>query len=99
MSLAIIIWGWALYSRGYETAGGLVWGLLAFKPVWAAAFFLAPLLTRRWRACAAARVLRVDRPAAARLLRWPTTRGRPAAAGTGRVRAAALPAAAAVAAG
>jgi len=29
--------------------GGLVWGLLAFKPVWAAAFFLVPLWTGRWR--------------------------------------------------
>ena len=29
------------------TAGGLVWGLLAFKPVWALAFFFVPLLTAR----------------------------------------------------
>jgi arabinofuranan 3-O-arabinosyltransferase len=53
VSLAIIVWGWALMSRGYWTAGGMVWGLLVFKPVWAAAFFLAPLLTGRWRTCAA----------------------------------------------
>ena len=26
-----------------------MWGLLAFKPVWAVAFLLVPLLTRRWR--------------------------------------------------
>src|SRR5262245_7471594 len=51
VSLAIIVWGWALLSRDYETAGGLVWGLLAFKPVWAAAFLLVPILTRRWRTC------------------------------------------------
>lgn len=49
LTLIILIWGWALLSRGKETAGGLVWGLLAFKPVWALAFFLVPLITRRWR--------------------------------------------------
>ena len=49
----IAIWGWALAARGYNTAGGVVWGLFAFKPVWALAFFLVPLLTRRWRFCAA----------------------------------------------
>jgi len=27
----------------------MVWGLLAFKPVWALAFLLVPLLARRWR--------------------------------------------------
>jgi arabinofuranan 3-O-arabinosyltransferase len=31
----------------------VVWGLLAFKPVWALAFFLVPLVTRRWRTCLA----------------------------------------------
>ncbi len=49
VSLAILVWGWALMSRGYDTGGGLVWGLLAFKPVWAVAFLLAPLVTGRWR--------------------------------------------------
>jgi hypothetical protein len=37
--------------RGRPGWGGVVWGLLAFKPVWAAAFFLVPFLTRRWRTC------------------------------------------------
>jgi hypothetical protein len=49
ISLCIAIWGWVLASRGYNVAGGIVWGLFAFKPVWAAAFFLIPLLMRRWR--------------------------------------------------
>lgn len=49
LSLTIVIWGWALASRGYAVGGGAVWGLFAFKPVWALAFFLVPLLTRRWR--------------------------------------------------
>jgi arabinofuranan 3-O-arabinosyltransferase len=49
LSLAIVLIGWWLVSRGWDVAGGIVWGLLAFKPVWAAAFLLVPLLTRRWR--------------------------------------------------
>jgi hypothetical protein len=53
VSLCIVVWGWVLASRGYNVAGGMVWGLFAFKPVWAAAFFLVPLLMRRWRFCCA----------------------------------------------
>ena len=53
ISLCIVVWGWALASRGYDVAGGVVWGLFAFKPVWAAAFFLVPLLMRRRRFCGA----------------------------------------------
>ncbi len=53
ISLSIVIWGWALASRGYNVAGGVVWGLFAFKPVWALAFFLVPFLMRRWRFCGA----------------------------------------------
>ncbi len=49
LSLGIVVWGWALASRGYNVAGGMVWGLFAFKPVWALAFLLVPLLMRRWR--------------------------------------------------
>jgi len=52
LSLAIVIWGWVLMHRGREFAGGALWGLLAFKPTIALAFLLAPVLTRRWRACA-----------------------------------------------
>ncbi len=48
-SLNVLIWGWVLDSRGRPVEGGLVWGLLAFKPVWAAAFLLFPLWTGRWR--------------------------------------------------
>jgi hypothetical protein len=53
MTLAILIWGWALIARDRPWTGGLVWGLLAFKPVWAAAFFLVPLFTFRLRTCLA----------------------------------------------
>ena len=53
LSLSILVWGWALASRNREWAGGAVWGLFAFKPVWGLAFFLVPVLMRRWRFCAA----------------------------------------------
>jgi hypothetical protein len=53
MTLAILVWGWALIARDRPWVGGLVWGLLAFKPVWAAAFFLVPLFTFRLRTCVA----------------------------------------------
>jgi arabinofuranan 3-O-arabinosyltransferase len=49
LTLAILMWGWFLIGRGYAKTGGLVWGLLAFKPVWGASFFLALLFMRRWR--------------------------------------------------
>jgi hypothetical protein len=49
LSLVILLWGWVLLARGREAWAGAVWGLLAFKPVWAAAFLLVPLLTGRRR--------------------------------------------------
>lgn len=53
LTLAIAIWGWALLVRGRETAGGMVWGLFAIKPVWGLAFVLVPLLMGRVRFSAA----------------------------------------------
>jgi hypothetical protein len=53
LSLALLIWGWVLLNRGREAGGGAVWGLLAYKPVWAAAFFLVLPLARRRRAALA----------------------------------------------
>jgi arabinofuranan 3-O-arabinosyltransferase len=53
LTLTVLLWGWVLIARGRPGWGGVVWGLLAFKPVWALAFFLAPLLSRRWRTCLA----------------------------------------------
>jgi arabinofuranan 3-O-arabinosyltransferase len=49
LSLTILAAGWLVLSRGHPGWAGAVWGLLAFKPVWAAAFLLVPVLTRRWR--------------------------------------------------
>jgi hypothetical protein len=53
LSLTIAVWGWVLASRNREVAGGMVWGLFAFKPIWGMAFFLVPLLMGRWRMCVA----------------------------------------------
>ncbi|MDB5313887.1 MAG: hypothetical protein JWO38_8089 [Gemmataceae bacterium] len=53
LSLCIALWGWVLAARGREWAGGAVWGIFAFKPVWGMAFFLVPLLAGRWRVCLA----------------------------------------------
>jgi hypothetical protein len=52
-TLAVLVCGWVLIARGRGGAGGVAWGLLAFKPVWALAFLLVPVLTRRWRTCVA----------------------------------------------
>jgi hypothetical protein len=51
LTLNILVWGWVLIAAGRPGLGGIVWGLLVFKPVWALAFFLVPLLSRRWRVC------------------------------------------------
>jgi hypothetical protein len=53
LTLTILAWGWALIARDRPGWGGALWGLLAFKPVWAMVFFLVLVLTRRWRACLA----------------------------------------------
>jgi hypothetical protein len=49
LSLALLLGGWLLLRQGRDGWAGVVWGLLAFKPTWAAAFFLVPLVTARWR--------------------------------------------------
>ena len=49
LTLAVVVWGWALLARGRPGWGGFVWGLLAFKPVWAVSFLLALVVMRRWR--------------------------------------------------
>ena len=48
-TLLILVWGWCLAAKGHELRAGAVWGLLAFKPVWAVAFLLVPIVLRRWR--------------------------------------------------
>jgi hypothetical protein len=44
LTLAILAGGWALWARGWAFSGGLVWGLLAYKPVFAVAVLLVPIL-------------------------------------------------------
>lgn len=53
LSMALLVWGWALIVRGRPSWGGVLWGFLAFKPVWAVSFLAALLLMRQWRAAAA----------------------------------------------
>lgn len=49
LTLALLVWGWALRVRGRAGWAGVVWGLLAFKPVWALSFWAALVLLRQWR--------------------------------------------------
>jgi hypothetical protein len=49
VTLNLLLWGWLAFCRNREVVAGILWGCLAFKPVWAAAFLLVPLLMRRWR--------------------------------------------------
>jgi arabinofuranan 3-O-arabinosyltransferase len=49
ISLTVLLAGWLQLRRGRPVLAGLLWALLAFKPVWAISFFLVPLLTARWR--------------------------------------------------
>jgi hypothetical protein len=48
LSLTLLLAGWWQLKEGHPVRGGILWGFLAFKPVWAAAFLLVPLLARRW---------------------------------------------------
>lgn len=49
LTLTMVLVGWWQLMRDRETLAGLCWGLLAFKPVWAATFYLVPLVTGRRR--------------------------------------------------
>jgi hypothetical protein len=53
LSLTLLMVGWWAMTQKHEALGGMCWGLLAYKPVWAVAFFPVLLLTQRWRAAAA----------------------------------------------
>jgi hypothetical protein len=49
LSLLIVVAGWAVASRGWPLLGGLIWGLLAYKPVFAVALIMVPVVQCRWR--------------------------------------------------
>lgn len=53
LTMTLLIWGWVWIVRERPTVGGLIWGMLAFKPVWALSFFFVLLLMRQWRAALA----------------------------------------------
>lgn len=49
LSLTILLGGWALLVRGRPFLAGLVWGLFAYKPVFAVALVLVPIALLNWR--------------------------------------------------
>ncbi|WP_149110092.1 glycosyltransferase family 87 protein [Limnoglobus roseus] len=53
VTVLILVWGWVLVKNDRDVAGGVVWGLLVYKPLWGATFFLVPLMMGRFRFCAA----------------------------------------------
>jgi hypothetical protein len=53
LTLAIVVWGWVMAAEERPLVAGVLWGLLAFKPVWLVAFAIVPLWSRRWRMLAA----------------------------------------------
>ncbi len=52
-TLTLLTAGWWLVTTNRPILGGIVWGFLAYKPVWAVAFLPVLLLTGRWKASAA----------------------------------------------
>ena len=48
-TLFFLTTGWWLMTRGRPVLGGVVWGLLAAKPVWAVVFLPVLLFSGRWR--------------------------------------------------
>ncbi len=53
LTLAILLWGWRWIAAGRPLLGGLIWGLLAYKPVWALSFLTLLLLLQQFRAAVA----------------------------------------------
>ncbi len=49
LTMLILVAGWALWARRWPFFGGLVWGLLAYKPVFAVAVIWVPILLLSWR--------------------------------------------------
>ncbi|GBD36131.1 hypothetical protein HRbin36_01252 [bacterium HR36] len=49
LTVFLVAAGWALWSQQRLFAAGLVWGLLAYKPVFFVALFWVPLVIAAWR--------------------------------------------------
>jgi hypothetical protein len=48
--VAILAWGYHFLRHDADLRGGIIWGLMAYKPSWAVTFFLMLVVTRRWKA-------------------------------------------------
>jgi arabinofuranan 3-O-arabinosyltransferase len=53
LTLTLLMTGWWLVTTQRPVLGGIAWGFLAYKPVWAVAFLPVLLVTGRWKASAA----------------------------------------------
>jgi hypothetical protein len=53
LTLLLLALGWWQMMRERTILAGVLWGMMAFKPVWAVAFLPVALLTGRWRMAAA----------------------------------------------
>jgi hypothetical protein len=51
--VALLVWGYYFLQKNAEIRGGLLWGLVAFKPSWAVTYFLMLVVSRRWTAALA----------------------------------------------
>jgi hypothetical protein len=51
--LTLLIWGYYYLQKNRDVRGGVLWGLMAYKPTWAVIYFFALVLARRWRAALA----------------------------------------------
>jgi hypothetical protein len=49
LSMTFLLTGWWQLRSGRPVLAGVLWGLLAYKPVWAVVFLMVPLVTGRWR--------------------------------------------------
>jgi hypothetical protein len=51
--VAIMVWGFYYLQKNADIRGGVIWGLLAYKPSWAVTYFVMLLVSRRWKAALA----------------------------------------------
>lgn len=48
--LTLLIWGYYYFQRNADVRGGMLWGLIAYKPTWAVIYFGSLVIVRRWKA-------------------------------------------------
>lgn len=49
LSLTVLVIGWYFHHRRWPWLAGLIWGLFAYKPVFAVALVLVPISLRSWK--------------------------------------------------